>query len=135
MTDDGKRGFRGSGVRHTLPHLGRYSGLWLLVSVVAVVVASVSTYLLFGQEGPVDRSAVTILVFQTLLLIAALVGLAVFTTHRLAGPWIAVRRALQSLREGDLDTFLSLRTADEHLKEVEREFNRMVERMRDEKRD
>jgi nitrogen fixation/metabolism regulation signal transduction histidine kinase len=67
---------------------------------------------------------------QTLFLVAALFGLAIFTTHRLAGPWIAVLRALQDVRRGNLDRRLRIRGSDLHLKEVEAEFNAMMEALR-----
>lgn len=124
-------GIRGSGVKHTLPFLGRFAGLWLAVSVGAVVVASVSTYLVMGAAAEATTgSQQLVLIGQTLFLILALVGLAVFTTHRLAGPWIAIRRALRDVRDGDLDRRLKIRTADRHLKEVEHEFNAMMESLR-----
>jgi nitrogen fixation/metabolism regulation signal transduction histidine kinase len=62
--------------------------------------------------------------------VIAVVALAVFTTHRLAGPWIAVRRALDRVRDGDLDTPLRIRTVDPYLREVERAFNEMRESLR-----
>ena len=126
-----RSGIRGAGVKHTLPFLGRISGLWLAVSIGAVLVASVSTYLMGSGATATSTDRLLVLGGQTLFLVAALIGLAVFTTHRLAGPWIAVLRALRGVRDGDLERRLHIRTNDRHLKEVEREFNAMVAALRE----
>ena len=120
---------RGSGVRHTLPMLGRFAGLWLVVALAAVAVAVTSTWLAM-QASSEDGVAGMGLAVETGLLVLALVALAVFTTHRLAGPWIAVRRALDRVRDGDLETPLRIRTVDPYLRDVERAFNEMREALR-----
>lgn len=123
---------RGTGLRHTLPYVLRFAGLWLLVSIAAVVVASVSSYWLFAErvgEGGAAQLRKVILI-QAILSILAVVALAVFTTHRLAGPWIAVRRALDRVRDGDLDSGLRLRATDPRIKEVELAFAQMLDSLR-----
>jgi HAMP domain-containing protein len=123
---------RGSGVKHTIPFIGRFAGLWFLVTTIAVLVASVSTYVIFVDRGMgTDGRFVAMLVFQTVFILLALGGLAVFSTHRLAGPWIAVHRALADVRGGDLHRVLRIRRADEHLRLVEDEFNGMMENLRE----
>ena len=123
------RKLRGSGVRHTFPMVARFAGLWLIVTLAAVAVAVASTDLMLQADGasPASRTA---LLFETVLVVIAVVALAVFTTHRLAGPWIAVRRALDRVRDGDLDTPLRIRTVDPYLRDVERAFNEMREALR-----
>lgn len=124
-----KRGRRGSGVKQTLPLIARFAGLWMGVTVVAVLVASTSTYLLIADslsEELLGRMT-EILVVQTSLLVLAVFGLGMFTTHRLAGPWIAVRRALDDVADGNFARRLSVRQADAYLKEVEASFNEMME--------
>jgi hypothetical protein len=123
----GQKKLRGSGVRYTLPYLGRFVGLWVVVTLLAVGVAAASSWLLFAERGGVGPA----LLLQTGLTVAAVVALGVFTTHRLAGPWIAVRRALDRVREGHLDTELRIRSHDAHLREVEQSFNAMVAALRD----
>ena len=123
------RRLRGSGVRHTFPMVARFAGLWLIVTLAAVAVAVASTYLMLQADGSGARSG-TALLFETVLVVIAVVALAVFTTHRLAGPWIAIRRALDRVRDGDLDTPLRIRTVDPYLREVERAFNEMRESLR-----
>ena len=122
--------FRGSGIRHTLPYIGRFVGLWVVVTLVAVGVAAVSSYLLFAARDPRGMPMAGALILQTLLVLAAVIGLGVFTTHRLAGPWIAIRRALESVRAGNLDTVLKIRSADTYLRDVERSFNDMMASLR-----
>ena len=39
-----RKKLRGSGVRYTLPFIGRFVGMWVLVTVAAVAVAAVSSY-------------------------------------------------------------------------------------------
>jgi nitrogen fixation/metabolism regulation signal transduction histidine kinase len=120
------RKLRGTGVRHTLPFVGRFAGLWMLVTSAAVLVAAVSTYLVFAQQHE-GASIGRVLAMQTVFTILAVGALAVFTTHRLAGPWIAVRRALEAVRDGNLDDRLRIRTQDVHIKGVEHAFNEMLE--------
>ena len=127
-----RKKLRGSGVRYTLPFIGRFVGMWVLVTVAAVAVAAVSSYLVFTERTPGAGGAVAgPLVVQTVLILLAVIGLGIFTTHRLAGPWIAVRRALDRVREGDLETPLRIRSNDGHLRDVERSFNEMITALRD----
>jgi nitrogen fixation/metabolism regulation signal transduction histidine kinase len=125
------RKLRGTGVRHTIHMVGRFAGLWLLVTVAAVVVAAASSYLLIStvMDGAAE-GLLRALLLQAALTIVAVIALAVFTTHRLGGPWIAVRRALESVRAGDLETQLRIRSADPYLQEVERAFNEMTAELR-----
>ena len=57
-------------------------------------------------------------------------GEAVFSTHRLAGPLIALRRACDEVRTGNLDRPLRFRHSDPHLGELETAFNDMVAALR-----
>jgi len=128
-----ERRIRGSGLRHTFPYFVRYAALWLVVTITAVLVASLTTYLLFvervGEAGAAGlRQA---LVIQTVLTISAVVALAVFTTHRLAGPWIAVHRALDAVRDGDLQARLRFRASDPRFKVVEDAFEQMLASLRE----
>jgi len=123
----GKR-WRGTGVRYTIGFVGRFAGLWLVVSIAAVLVAAGSSYLVFAErfEGADAKPFLHALELQTGLTILALVALAIFTTHRLAGPWIAVKRALDAVRDGNRATRLRIRANDRHVKSVERAFNEMI---------
>lgn len=126
--------FRGSGVRFTLPYLFRFSGLWLLVTSTAIVLLGVACYAVAtgagdGLDDEARRHLVLVLSVQTAALLLAAVALAVFTTHRIAGPFIALKRAIEEVRDGTLDNPLRLRTSDVHLKELEASFNEMAEEL------
>lgn len=124
---------RGSAVRLTLPFVLRFSGLWLLVSVCIVLVFSVASYLLILGRigGPSQEHLTAVLAAQTVLTLLALIGLAVFTTHRLAGPLIAMRRAFEDVKAGDLGRELHFRRSDQHLRELETSFNEMMAALRE----
>jgi len=119
---------RGSGVRLTLPYVLRFSGLWLVVTTIAVLVFALTSYLSLADrltEAGRQR-LLLVLGLQTLFVILAVAALAVFTTHRLAGPMIALRRAFEDVRDGKLDRTLRFRRSDPHLGEVENAFNEMM---------
>jgi len=124
---------RGSGVRLTLPYVLRFSGLWLVVSVVTVLVFAVTSYLsLFDRLSEVSRNRLLlVLSLQTVFVVLAMIALAVFTTHRLAGPLIAIRRACEDVRDGQLDRALRFRRGDPHLGEIEAAFGEMTAALRE----
>jgi nitrogen fixation/metabolism regulation signal transduction histidine kinase len=120
--------FRGSGVRLTLPYVMRFSGLWLVVTLVAVLVFALTSYLSLADrltDAGRDR-LLMVLGVQTIFVVLAVVALAIFTTHRLAGPLIAIRRACEDVRDGKLDRTLRFRRSDPQFSEVEAAFNDMV---------
>ena len=120
---------RGTGVKHTFPFVYRFAGLWFLVTVGAVLVAAATTWLLLIERG--EENLTRVLATQTVLSVLAVAGLAVFTTHRIAGPWIAVRRALDAVRDGNLDYDLRIRSLDPQIKNVEASFNQMLATLRE----
>ena len=127
------RRMRGTGVRFTLPYMLRYSALWLLVTVPAVAVFGIACYLVASDQldGEARRHVALVLTVQTVFLILGVIALAVFTTHRLAGPFIALKRAFEEVKRGELDRPLRLRGADVHLRELEKGFNDMTATLRE----
>ena len=123
---------RGSGVRLTLPYVFRVSGMWLLVSALILLVFSVTCYtaLFVRVPEPSRGPLVIILVVQTVFVLLALVALAIFSTHRIAGPLIALRRACDEVKAGNFETPLRFRRSDPHLGEVADAFNAMVSSIR-----
>jgi HAMP domain-containing protein len=123
------RAFRGSGVRLTMPFVFRFLGLWMAVTVLIVLVFGVTSYLLlldrFSAQGR-EGLALGMLIGQTVITVLAVAALGVFTTHRLAGPIIALQRAFDDVRQGDLDRKLRFRQSDDHLRGVESSFNEMM---------
>lgn len=127
------RAFRGSGVRFTLPFVFRFLGLWMAVTVLIVLVFSVTSYLLLADRLAVqgrEGLALGLLIAQTVVTVLAVAALGIFTTHRLAGPIIALQRAFDDVRQGDLDRRLRFRQADDHLRGVETAFNEMVDTLK-----
>ena len=125
---------RGLGVRHTLAYMLPFSGLWLVVTIAAMVVFGITCYLVASASPLLDDASrnrlAVVLVMQTIFLIAAVVALAIFTTHRLAGPYIALRRAFEAVKNGDLERPLRFRSSDVHLREVQASFEEMLAALR-----
>jgi HAMP domain-containing protein len=123
------RAIRGTAVKLTYPYALRYLGLWLVVTILAILVFSVTSYFLMADRltGEALHRFATILFVEAAGVILALVALAFFTTHRLAGPFIALKRAFDDVKAGDLGRRLRLRRADGPLLEVETAFNEMME--------
>jgi nitrogen fixation/metabolism regulation signal transduction histidine kinase len=126
------QGVRGTGVRFTLRYVPRFSGLWLVVCVMTLVVFALTSYLgLANSLGEIGRSRLLlVLTLQTACVILGMVALAIFTTHRLAGPLIALLRAFQDVKAGDLGRQLRFRQTDSHVAELESEFNAMMASIR-----
>ena len=123
------RAIRGAAVKLTYPYVLRYMGLWLVVTTLAILVFTVTSYFLLADRfaGAELRRFAVILFAQMVCVILALVALALFTTHRLAGPFIALKRAFDDVKAGDLKRRLRIRRADGHLLAVEEAFNEMME--------
>ncbi len=126
---------RGSGVRRTLAFVMPFSGLWLVVTIAAMVVFGVTCYLVASTSPLLDEVArgrlALVLALQTVFLIAAVVALAIFTTHRLAGPYVALIRAFEAVKKGELERPLRFRSTDVHLREVETSFDEMLASVRE----
>ena len=123
---------RGTGVRYTLPYVLRFSGVWILVTTLVVIVFGVTSYLvMFDRLSEAARQDLMVLLsIQTVLVVLAVLLLAVFSTHRLAGPLIGIRKALEDVKGGDLNRQLRFRSTDPHLGEIETAFNEMMEAVR-----
>lgn len=123
---------RGSGVRLTLPYVLRVSGMWLLVSALILLVFSVTCYIALFLRVPAESRGplVILLVVQTVFVLLALVALAIFSTHRIAGPLIGLRRACEEVTAGNFETPLRFRRSDPHLGELADSFNAMVASIR-----
>ena len=124
---------RGFGVRFTLPYFLRFSGMWVLVTSLVAVVFGVTSYLaMFDQlSEEASHRLLVVLSIQTALVIVAVILLAVFSTHRLAGPIIGLQRAMEDVKAGNLDRQLRFRRTDPHLDEIAATFNEMVAALRE----
>jgi nitrogen fixation/metabolism regulation signal transduction histidine kinase len=124
----GYQGVRGTGVRFTLRYVPRFAGLWLFVCVLTLVVFALTAYLgLADSLGGAGRSRLLIVLsIQTVCVILGMVALAIFTTHRLAGPLIGLLRAFEAVKAGDLERPLRFRESDRHLADLESAFAEML---------
>jgi nitrogen fixation/metabolism regulation signal transduction histidine kinase len=107
--------------------------MWVLVTSLVAVVFGVTSYLaMFDRldEGARQR-LLLVLSIQTALVILAVILLAVFSTHRLAGPLIGLRRAMEDVKAGNLNRELRFRRTDPHLDEMATAFNEMVAALRE----
>ena len=123
---------RGTGVRYTLPYVLRFSGVWILLTTVVVIVFAVTSFLVMFDRlsAGARQDLILVLAVQTTLAVLAVILLAVFSTHRLAGPLVGIRRAMEDVKAGNLNRQLRFRSSDPHLEEIETAFNEMMEAVR-----
>ncbi|MEN8259317.1 MAG: methyl-accepting chemotaxis protein [Pseudomonadota bacterium] len=75
-----------------------------------------------------DITAATILAISELLMVAGIFYLGLKATHRIAGPALAVKNALEQLGNGDLTARVTLRETD-YLQDIGDSFNANAERL------
>ena len=121
-----KLNIRGSGFRHTLPAVFRFSALWFVLLMVPTPILTVSM-MRIGLVPPELHRDVWLFLF-TRMPIVALAGivLAILTTARVAGPMVLLKRVFEDIKGGDMDRRLSFRKSDEHLRGLETAFNEMM---------
>ncbi len=121
-----KSHFRGSGFRHTLPAVFKFSALWVVVVVVMAPVITV-VMMLSGTVPPALHGEVWFFLLTRVPIIASVaIGLAIFTTTRVAGPMVHMKRVCEDIKGGDMDRRLSFRQSDDHLRGLETAFNEMM---------
>jgi nitrogen fixation/metabolism regulation signal transduction histidine kinase len=127
-----KHKVRGIGFKFALPFVLRYSIMWFIVIVAAVPLFGMASYLMSADLLTDEaRSRLwTIVLTLSPLVIVAVAALALFTTQRLAGPFVALKRALDDVKNGDLDRRLQFRRADGHVRDIETAFNDMMAALR-----
>ena len=120
------RDFRGSGFKHNLRSGWPFCGIWIVMLVLSAPVLTIA--MMLGDVVPQSSQSDIwfFLLTRTPLMVLAVVVLAVFTTNRVAGPMIALRRAFDTVRRGDMDRRLQFRQNDGHLRELETAFNEMM---------
>ena len=125
------RKIRGSGFKHTLPAVLPYSAVWVFVVVLTAPVITVA--MMLGSIVPPSlHGDVWFFLFTRVPVIAlAATGLAIFTTTRVAGPLVQLRRAFEDVKRGDMDRRLRFRRVDKHLQELETAFNEMMVALRE----
>ena len=119
--------FRGSGFKHNLRSIWPFSAVWVILMVMAAPVVTIGM-MWSGIAPESSYSAIWFfLITRMPLIVVAAVGLAIFTTNRVAGPMICLRRAFEEVRGGNLDHRIRFRRNDKHLREIETAFNEMME--------
>ena len=117
---------RGSGFKHTLPAVVSVSAVWVVVLVLTTPVLIVAM-MASGIVPTWLHREVWLFLFTRLPIIAlAGIGLAIFTTARVAGPIVNLTRALNDVEAGDMDRRLAFRRCDKHFRELETAFNGMM---------
>ncbi len=117
---------RGSGFRHTLPAVFKSSALWVVVVVLTAPVLTVGM-MLSGIVPPASHGDVWFFLLTRMpLIVLVAIGLAIFTTTRVAGPMVHLKRVCEDVKGGDMDRRLSFRQSDDHLRGLETAFNGMM---------
>ena len=118
---------RGTGFKHTLPYLWHYSSIWFLVFLVSAPGTFIGFLMtdVLTEEG---REAAQAFLFTRMpIVVLAVAMLAVMLTARLAGPFIALKRAFGDVAAGDMRRRLEFRGGESHLQGVEDGFNAMMD--------
>lgn len=134
-----------SNVRLTAKYHTRYLGGWVLISaanlaLLVALVYTMATQLHGGLVGALDSADVfesqlaSALVVLALFATAAILSLAVLTSHRIAGPYLGLIRTCRQIAAGDFSHRLHFRKAD-RLEDVEEAFNEMLDALATAQRD
>ena len=121
-----KRKIRGSGFQHTLPAVIPVAAIWVVVLVLTAPVLMVSM-MMSGIVPPSLHGEVWFFLLTRSSIIAlAGIGLVIFTTTRVAGPLVHLKRVFNDVEGGDMDRRVAFRRTDKHLRELETAFNGMM---------
>ena len=133
-----------SNVRLTRRYRIAYMGLWIAVTMLLVVVMNAVLYLYveerwgglaslsssFHQQYIAIRNTfVLALIAETILFGFAIFGLAIMTTHRIAGPYVRLKAVFEEVKNGNYQQSMKFRSYDA-LEDVADAFNAMMERIR-----
>ena len=118
-----KLNIRGSGFRHTLPAVIKFSALWFVLLVLPTPILTVSM-MMRGIIPPELHGDVWFYLFTRMPMLAlAGIALAILTTTRVAGPMVHLKRVFEDVKSGDMDRRLSFR---KHLRGLETAFDEMM---------
>ena len=129
--DEMNRKIRGSGFKHTLPAVLPFSAIWVFVVVLTAPVIAVAMMLGSIVPPSLHGDVWFFLLTRVPIIALAVTGLAIFTTTRVAGPFVPLKRAFEDVEHGDMDRRLRFRRADKHLREFEAAFNEMMVTLRE----
>ncbi len=118
-----------------------YMGLGFILSLVFIVAIcfTMGTLILIQSDlfnlleedlavkiGAMHRHLVLLAGLEILFYLIGLVALSILTAHRIAGPYLALKRTFAQIREGDLNARLHFRKYD-NLDDVAVSFNTMMD--------
>jgi len=103
------RKIRGSGFKHTLPAVFSFSAVRVVLVVLTAPILTVG--MMAGDLVPESSYGDVWFFLATRVPVLALaaIGLAIFTTNRVAGPLILLKRAFEAVKEGDLEHRIKFR--------------------------
>jgi HAMP domain-containing protein len=122
----------------------RFLGMWLVMAGIMAVALVVGSYFMSDQlwrsylalHAPLASEAFArpnplagYVLFSSVLLITGICALAIHTGHRVAGPYQALKRTFNEVREGNLECRLRFRSTD-GLDDVAASFNEMMDAIR-----
>jgi len=121
-----KSNVRGSGFRHTLPAVFRFSALWFILLMLSTPILTIFM-MMSGIIPPEFHRDIWFFLYTRMPLVAlAGIVLAILTTTRVAGPMVLLKRVFEDIKGGDMDRRLSFRKSDEDLRGLETAFNEMM---------
>ena len=121
-----KSNFRGSGFRHTLRAVFKFSAIWFVLLMLPTPILTVSM-MMRGIVPPELHRDIWFFLFTRMPLLAlAGIALAILTTTRVAGPVVLLKQVFEDVKGGDMDRRLSFRQNDGHLRGLETAFNEMM---------
>ena len=125
------RKIRGSGFKYTLPAVFSFSAVWVVLVVLTAPIITIG--MMAGGLVPESSYGDVWFFLATRMPVLALaaIGLAIFTTNRVAGPLILLKRAFEAVKEGDLEHRIQLRRNDGHYKILEEAFSEMMVAIRE----
>jgi methyl-accepting chemotaxis protein len=125
-----KRPFRGSGFKHNLGSVWPFYRIWIITVVLLAPILAIS--MMWGDVVPtwIHADIWSFLLARIPFILLAAVGLGIFTTNRVAGPAVLLRRAFEEVKDGNLDCRLNFRRNDKHLLLFETAFNEMMVALR-----
>ena len=141
MSKTGRHQRKLSNVKLTEKYRFMYLGHWIAICFLFLGLLDIAVVLLYDQlwqshvpqgadlaleQGFRHTQLITTLVGFSSLFAAGILLLAAFTAHRIGGPYLALKRTMASIRDGDINSRLLLRNYDK-LDDVEKAFNEMMD--------
>ena len=102
----------------------------LIGSVAVMAVALTSIWVPAGDHATLFYKFVMVIAVFILLIIVFNIFIAIYLSHRVAGPLYRLKQSMQQVGAGDLSILIKFRATDE-LQDLKDEFNEMVNNLRE----